>query len=413
MRIAMTVEAFPVLSQTFVLQQITGLLDLGHDVRIVSLNQPEDEVVHPDIDTYDLLSRTQYIETAGRAAPAADALRAGARRLSKLCGGFARDLLTRVPAIRRIARGPYPPSADLTERIRGAIADRDIVHCHFGPAGVAALPATRAEGTPLLVTFHGFDLRACVESNGKPYADLFAQSEGVMAVSRYSGQKLVDCGLPPEKMLVHPVGVDTRMFSPNRSHDGGDGPCRIITVARLVEDKDLALALRVVRRLRDEAPHLDFRYDIIGDGPLEARLTAVQRKLGLEDVVTFLGPRDSDGVKKHLAESDIFLLTSRNEVTPVVLMEAQASGLPVVTTDVGAIREVVEDGASGFVVADRSADALAERLRHLIENPQVWPEMGRAGRRLVEEKFDVRRLNERLVRIYENVLAGRPPGETP
>jgi colanic acid/amylovoran biosynthesis glycosyltransferase len=88
----------------------------------------------------------------------------------------------------------------------------------------------------------------------------------------------------------------------------------------------------------------------------------------------------------------------------LVLQEAQAVGLPIVSTSVGGIPEGMLDGKSGFLVPERDVDALSDRLRYLVEHPELWPEMGRCGRRLVEEKYDIKMLNSKLVRIYDALL---------
>ena len=92
------------------------------------------------------------------------------------------------------------------------------------------------------------------------------------------------------------------------------------------------------------------------------------------------------------------------EGIPVVLMEAQATGLPIISTYHTGIPEVVIDGKSGFLVHEKDVDALAEKLEYLIKHPEIWPEMGRYGRKHVEEKYDIKKLNQQLVKIYQNLI---------
>ena len=123
-------------------------------------------------------------------------------------------------------------------------------------------------------------------------------------------------------------------------------------------------------------------------------------------MVHFLGPQEQMQVVQTLGQSHIFLLPSIAEALPVVLMEAQAVGLPVIATIVGSTDQVIVDGKSGFLVPSRDESALAERLQYLIEQPGIWPEMGRAGRKFVEEQYDIKKLNNRLVEIFQALLAG-------
>lgn len=215
-------------------------------------------------------------------------------------------------------------------------------------------------------------------------------------------------------MLINPVGIDVASFEADRS-DGRPSTgrpstgCSILTVARFCREKRLDRALRIIRGLRDSMPDRQISYRIVGDGPLAASLLRLRDRLGLQKEVTFLGSLDAGGVRDELAAADIFLLTSQHEVTPVVLMEAQASALPVVTTDAGAISEVVDDGVSGYVVPYRDMEGMLQRLQHLVSNPQLWPVMGSAGQRIAGDRFDSQKLVVRLTALYENLIAGRSP----
>jgi colanic acid/amylovoran biosynthesis glycosyltransferase len=117
-----------------------------------------------------------------------------------------------------------------------------------------------------------------------------------------------------------------------------------------------------------------------------------------------------DEVRELYADSHIFILSSvtaangDREGQGLVLQEAQAMGLPVLSTLHNGIPDGVLDGESGFLVPEKDADALAEKLTYLIENPENWPEMGLAGRKFVEERYDINKLNDRLVKIYEQIL---------
>jgi colanic acid/amylovoran biosynthesis glycosyltransferase len=138
----------------------------------------------------------------------------------------------------------------------------------------------------------------------------------------------------------------------------------------------------------------------------------------LERVVNLHGAQPAEVVRNLIAQAHLFVLPSINlhgdeEGTPVTLMEAQASGIPVVATRTGGIPEVVRDGESGILVADRDAEALAERLNHLIAHPEQWPDMGRRGRSHVEKHYDIRKLNQQLAELYrqmrtEFISSGQP-----
>ena len=150
---------------------------------------------------------------------------------------------------------------------------------------------------------------------------------------------------------------------------------------------------------------LNLKYNIIGDGPLIGDLKYIVNKMMLNNVVHFLGPKEQEEIIDLLQQSHIFLCPSIAEALPVSIMEAQAVGLPVVATDVGSVSQIVLDGKSGFLVPARNVDALTERLLYLIDHPEICIQMGRHGRNNVEIHFDIDKLNDRLVQIYERLLA--------
>jgi len=145
-------------------------------------------------------------------------------------------------------------------------------------------------------------------------------------------------------------------------------------------------------------------YNIVGEGYLKEDLKGLINDLNLNKIVRLLGPKTQDVVADMLKQSDIFLLPSRVEATPVVLMEAQAVGLPVIATDVASVKEVIVDNKSGYCVPSMDIDALAEKLNYLIACPEKWFEMGKIGRKHIEDNFDVNKLNDRLLNIFSQLI---------
>jgi colanic acid/amylovoran biosynthesis glycosyltransferase len=183
---------------------------------------------------------------------------------------------------------------------------------------------------------------------------------------------------------------------------------RVLTVARLVEVKGLEYAIRAVAKVAKWHPQI--RYQIVGDGPLGGPLCALATDLGVADRVEFLGERNQSEVIGLMADAHLCILPSvvgsdgAEEGQGGVLTEAQAMRLPVVGTAVGGLPETVVDGESGLLVQQRDPDALADALERLIKSQDRWAEMGAAGRRHVEQHFDVDKLNDQLVEIYQQVL---------
>jgi colanic acid/amylovoran biosynthesis glycosyltransferase len=214
-------------------------------------------------------------------------------------------------------------------------------------------------------------------------------------------------GCPKAKLRTLPVGLDLKEFPFQERTLPAGQPVRLLTVARLVEIKGHEFALRAVAQLRRSIPAL--RYDIVGDGPLQKPLESLVAELGLNDTVVFHGACAGDTVKSLMAQAHLFLLCSVNvegdqEGQGLALQEAQACGLPVVATAHGALPEGLLAGRSGFLVPERDPQALAERLNYLIKHAAEWPALGRAGRAFVENRYDIHKLNERLLAIYAETI---------
>jgi colanic acid/amylovoran biosynthesis glycosyltransferase len=171
----------------------------------------------------------------------------------------------------------------------------------------------------------------------------------------------------------------------------------------LVHEKGLPQGIRAVRKLLDSKPDLHLRYHIVGEGLMEIELRKLVDELGLNGTVRFLGGMVQSDVIREFQKADIFLLPSVEEALGVVLLEAQAIGLPVLATDVGSVHQALRDGESGYLVPPENPDLLAQRLIGLLEHRDRWPEMGRAGRMFVEKYYDIRNLNRRLEEIFENL----------
>ncbi len=275
----------------------------------------------------------------------------------------------------------------------------DVVHTHnASPHWYAAL-ACRGAGVPLLVhTRHG---QNPADRRRHVWANRWASwaSDAVVPVSADASEHVRGFErVPGDKVVVIHNGVELERFQAGRR--GTRPPLRAISVARLSVIKDQPTLLRAVRQVVDAHP--GFRLDIVGEGPERPTLERLRGELGLAESVRLLGYRDDVG--PLLAEADLFLLTSTSEGLALTLLEAMASGLPVVATDVGGNREVVVHGETGLLVPPRSPTAVAQAVAQLLQDPARAVAMGRAGRRRVEESFDIRTMVARYERLYDELL---------
>lgn len=285
-----------------------------------------------------------------------------------------------------------------------------LLHAHFGGAGCRAVRLKRRVGVPLVTTFYGVDASRLLNAPEQREAlrRLFREGDLFLALGKDMVGRLRAAGCPEEKLRIQRLGVDVEQiaFRPRRWPDGR----RVVLLycGRLVEKKGILYALEAFARLADRWKNLEFR--VVGGGPLRPALERAVRRMNLQDRVALRGAVPHAEALKEMQNAHLFLLPSLTapdgdmEGTPTVLLEAQASGLPVVSTFHADIPEVVLDGETGFLVPERDSRALTDRLSHLLKNPDRWPEIGLAGRRHIERRYNIHREVEALEKIYADLL---------
>jgi colanic acid/amylovoran biosynthesis glycosyltransferase len=283
----------------------------------------------------------------------------------------------------------------------------DIVHCHFGPNGQLGL-YLRDIGVvngKVITSFHGYDIGQHIQAHGLlAYQDVFNRCEVITANSYFTKNKLKALGCDENKIVRIPMGLNLKKFKFQEKKIGQDEEIRILTVARLVEKKGLEYSIQALRRVVKEYPRI--KYFIVGDGPLRDYLEERAVQFGLGNKINFLGWQSDREIVDLFAKCHIFILPSitttdgDHEGQGLVLQEAQASGLPVICTRHNGFPESIIDGTSGYLVSEKDECGISEKLLYLIENQNKWPEMGAAGRKFVQENFDIDKLNDQLMVTY-------------
>ena len=416
MKVAFYVGQFPSLSETFILRQITGLLDAGVDVDVYAHRaDPVLREVPPEIERYGLAKRTTYWNI-----PASKVQRLRAAPQLFLKSGRRPGAALR--ALNPIRFGKSASSLTLLYQ-SAALADKpaaqayDLLHCHFGPLGIEGvnLRGTGALAGRTLTTFHGYDANAYVRRTSRDvYRTLFARGDAFTANTRYTADSVIALGCPPEKIAILPVGLNLCDFDFHERTAPADGRFKFLSVGRLVEKKGFEFSLRAFAKIA--AKHPNAEYTILGGGEQGHRhFSRVIDELNLGGRAKLLGPKSADEVRRFYRESHAFVLacvTGNNgdmEGQGLVLQEAQATGLPILTTWHNGLPEGVVPGKSAFLVPERDVAALAERMDFLIEHPALWPGMAAAGRQHAQ-RYDNGKLIDRLLKIYEQVLRGEPVG---
>lgn len=408
MKIAFIVNEFPSLSQTFVLNQITGLIDRGHDIDIFSEEARNNLKFHEDVKTYNLIERTIYLSVPiNKFHRIFKGLYYAVKIIQKnpvavlrslnifKYGRKAASLYLLYQIIPFLEKGPY-----------------DIIHCQFGMLAPKSLllKHTGVLTSKFITSFRGYDASRYVHNRPCVYDELFREGDLFLTVCQYLKQRLIEEGCDAEKIIVLHSGIDCERFEYSNRTRSEDGPTKLLTIARLVEKKGVAYAIKAVSILVSSGKHIT--YDVIGgDGGLRDDLEQMIEDLGMEKYIRLLGWRNQDEVIRALKNSDILVapsITATNgdqEGIPNTIKEAMAMGLPVISTLHSGISELVEDGVSGFLVPECDLDSLTDRLAYLIDHPEIWHEMGQHGRKKVENDFDVNKLNDRLVEIYQRLLS--------
>ncbi|MFQ5561451.1 MAG: glycosyltransferase, partial [Nitrospinota bacterium] len=399
MKIVFFLGRFPALSETFILNQITGLIDQGENVSIVSVCRPQNqEPVHNDVKKYNLLRVTKYVDLPEEYIPRIR------NTISLLLTNFWKAPGPLLQALNIFKFGSLALSARL---FFYAIAflpkkDADIIHCHFGMNGEAG-SKLRSIGIikgKIVTTYYGLDLTSELKTLGAGmYRQLLALGDFHLPICNYFRSILLDLSFEKEKIAIHHLGVDLNKFKRKNNKSEKRKKITLLTVGRLVEKKGQRYAIEAVANITKKGMQVE--YLIAGDGPMKQELEALVRHLEMSGVVQFLGPVVQEEVIDLLQKADIFLapsVTAKNgdqEGTPTVIMEAMAAGLPVISTYHSGIPEIILDADTGFLVKEKDVDALTEKLAYLIKCPEIGSQMGARGREHIEKEFNIDTLVKR------------------
>lgn len=387
-------KRFPRLSETFVLREILTLEGLGERILIDSLLRPEEGPRHPDLAR--LQAPVRYLHRHPRL-HRADIARVHLGLAFRRPGRWLR-LAAR--ARRHGTWRRFLQAGQVAERARRDRARH--IHAHFLTAAAeVARDAAMLAGVPVSITAHAKDI---FQADNAPLVRSRAEGvAGLVTVSEYNARYLHDLvgnGLP-----IHCVPNGVELAPPVADHP--DGP--VLCVARLVPKKGVDVLIEAAALLRDRIPGL--RVEIIGSGPLREALERLAGDLRVHDRVTFRGPQPWDEVEAAFGRCSMVVLACRvaedgdRDGMPTVLTEALARGLPVVSTAVAGIPELVRDHETGLLEPREDPAALAGAIETLLRDRELARRLGRAGRELVAERFDPRRSAGLLRRVFEEASA--------
>lgn len=408
LRVGYVLKMYPRLSETFILNEILGLEAAGVDVSIFSLRSPDEGRFHGDLARVRATAR--YVAPFGstglleglRLLPDIDA--AGLRL------GQALAFCELLPAERRA--GTLYQALHVARMARAGAIEH--LHAHFVTVAAHTVHLVHLlTGIPYTVTAHAKDIyRDTVDV--RPFRAVAGSAEALVTVCdanrRFITERLL--GGDGHRVVRIYNGLDLDgLPSAAPSRD----PHLVLGVGRLVEKKGFDVLLRACRVLSDRGA--DLRCVLVGDGEERSRLEALRSDLGLEKVVELAGAAPREEVLHLMGRARVLAAPCRTgtdgnrDALPTVLLEALAMGLPVVSTPVAGVPEIVDDGVEGELVSEDDPAALAGSLERLLGDDVLWRRMAAAGPAKVQARFDRRRT---LPRLLDHFAAGRTiPLEVP
>ncbi|MCC6221292.1 MAG: glycosyltransferase [Deltaproteobacteria bacterium] len=378
MKIAFIAHVFPRLYNTFILNEITELINQGHTVHIFSINRSMDRAINEDVIKYDLLRNTHYFDEYLLS-------NHGDTIVSEKYSSYFRD---NIRAFRPIAE---KIKAEKFDFIHGILGNR--------PA-TAAMILSSLCGTPFSFETHAFDLFVDF-----PFSqEKFSTVSFISTISQYNKNFLVNAlGAPqnkvhivhiaPNKLMLDSIPAKPRMRN------------LVVSAARLHPIKGFSDALKTIAALKKDIP--DIKYIIMGDGPLKQNLLEESQALGLGETVGFVSHITNEATCSVIRQAAVFLLPcvigadGDRDGTPTAITEAMYLETPIVSSNLSGIPELVDDGENGFLVEPGNVKALTSAVHKLLLDDSLRTAMGHSGRRKIEQDFNIHTNVAKLVNLWK------------
>lgn len=421
MTIAYVLKMYPRFSETFVLNEILELERQGVDIRIYSLRKPDDGRFHPHLARVKapVTYLPQYL--VAESEPILAAQQAFVRAHP---GRYLRVLLYALSRHNTTALRRFFIAVVLAEHLRKHPVDH--MHAHFASSATrVAMYVHLLIGVPYSLTAHAKDI--FLKTIDIPLLrDKIRTAKFVVTVSDYNRDYLLNLAvgdkysalgrlIPRDAISIEPDkirrlynGIDLVFFDRRGTPSSQHPRPLILGVGRLIEKKGFDVLARACAILCRQG--LDFQCEIVGKGALEHTLRELIAELELTDRVCLSGPKPQDEIIGMYARAAVFALPcvigadGNRDGLPTVLLEAMSMGVPVVSTDVTGVPEIIEDGVTGLIIPQKDPVALASALGQLLQNPMLRRRMGNAGRDKVAQNFDL----SRNVGILREWLTGQP-----
>ncbi len=401
--LGMVLKGYPRISETFISNEILLLEELGYTVRIFSMRHPRENFSHKSVEkiraTVDYLPHEilPFLPKLLRHNIALLAKRPR-RYLKALCIAARRFMRTRKSAtLKHLLQGGY--------LVNHLLEKREVTHLHahfaHSPTSVAMF-AHFLSGMEFSFTGHAKDIYT---SNPAQLREKIGLARFVFTCTEYNARFLKEIakGLPTKIHCIY-HGIDTAYFSLPEKPAEASPPYRIITVARMAEKKGLPTVYRALKLLKER--NIDFHHTLIGDGDDREKTLSLIEELGLSGETEWLGTQPHHVVLEKYRESDLFVLGCRitgngdRDGIPNVIVESLAMGVPVVSTEVSAIPEIIENGETGLLVSPEDPEALSIAMERLLTDGELRERVIAGGAQRVEAEFNNRALIRKMAGLY-------------
>jgi len=285
------------------------------------------------------------------------------------------------------------------------------LHARFGTAGVELLPIARKTGIPLITSFHGFDATKRVKTDRhyrRQLRRLFRHGQAFTVVSNDMKRKLIKLGCPARKITLIRSGIQLRKFPFLPPQPVQNQAFRLLSVGRLTEKKGMDTLIKAFRHVVRTYPQTTLT--IVGEGEERSRLRRLVKTYGLKHAITLTGALPHQQVQQEMSRCHLFVIACQTakdgnqEGIPNVLMEAMATGRPVVSTYHAGIPELIRHGVHGYLAPERSPRHLARTILRALEEQERWSELTARARQKVEEQHDIVKQREKLEQLYLKMI---------
>lgn len=407
MKILYLLNRFPVISQTFILNEITRLLDYGHDLSIISLVKEDSEKVHNNVIEYDLVNKTTYLKFFSQK----NELTMMNLLKKVIKDTFKNKMLTQKEKF-TLLKSCYNTQEDVGVASRKFLSCLEIIkvikekkiehiHCHFARRNVnIAYRINKVIGVPYTFTTHAHDIFINPAEDFKKWS---MGAEKVISISEFNKKYMHDhFDLSYEKMEVIPCSNYLDKLTPVLDYQSNH--FKIVTISRLIEKKGYPYLIEACKILKDKG--VEFSCEIQGNGPQKAELERLISKNNLGKDITLGGVIKHDEVLDFIRSGSVFVLPcirgSDNNMDgiPTVLMESMAMEIPTISTDITGIPELIDDSVNGVIVPQNDSAALADAILKIKEDPGFAEKIRKKSREKVANKFNVEKNVKKLIEVF-------------